>query len=66
MSKKGNYNGGGSVKNTMTIGKKIYLEKRIQNRVKHKRNEKEYYANALEEWKTNPPPDILIKRKDND
>jgi exopolysaccharide biosynthesis predicted pyruvyltransferase EpsI len=66
MSRRGNYNGGGSVKNTMTYGKKAYLEKRIQNRVKRKRDEKEYYANVLEEWKSNPPPDVLIKRKEDD
>lgn len=66
MSKRGNYNGGNSVKNTMTIGKKVYLEKRIQNRTNTRRREKEYYANALEEWKNNPPPDVLIKRKNDD
>ena len=64
MSKRGNYNGGNSVKNTMTKGKRKYLEDRIQSRVKSNRTKKNKFEKELENWYKNPPPDKLIKKND--
>ena len=62
MSKRGSYNGGNSVKNTMTFDKKAYLDERIRQREKDKQTQKEKFQRSLDEWYVNPPPDKLIKR----
>lgn len=62
MPKRKSYNGGSSVKNTMTFGKEKYLEERIRQRVKGERTKKAEFEKQLEEWYKNPPPDKLIKK----